>query len=110
MGISAEFLPLMLETVTLTASSTLDNYGKQSFAASGVSYRARLIFDARMVRDAEGREVVQAGKAIIYGAVTSLSPSWRIALPDGSTPKITFVDLIQDEDGDHHSVVGFGQG
>jgi len=110
MGISREFLPLMLETVVLKANSTVDKYGKQSFAASGVSFRARLIFDARLVRDSEGREVVQAGKAIIFGSVPSLNPRWQIALPDGSVPKIIFVDTIQDEDGDHHSVVGFGQG
>ena len=110
MGISREFLPLMLETVTLKANSTLDKYGKQSFAASGVTFRARLIYETRLVRDSEGREVVEAGKAIIYGAVPSLNPRWQIALPDGSLPKITFVDLIKDEDGDHHSVIGFGQG
>ena len=110
MGIPPEFLPMMLETVTLRANSTVDKYGKQSFAASGVSYRARLVFDVRLVRDAEGREVVQAGKAILYGAVPSLNPRWQITLPDGTTPKITFVDTVLDEDGDHHSVVGFGQG
>jgi len=110
MGISSEFLPLMSEIVVLKANTTMDAYGKQSFAASGVSYNARLIFEARMVRDADGREVVEAGKAIIYGAVSSLTPSWQITLPDGTNPKITFTDLIKDEDGDHHSVVGFGQG
>jgi hypothetical protein len=110
MGIPSEFLPMMRETVVLKANTTMDAYGKQSFAASGVSYNARLIFDVRMVRDADGREVVQAGKAIIYGAVASLNPSWQITLPDNTNPKITFVDTIQDEDGDHHSVVGFGQG
>jgi hypothetical protein len=110
MGISPEFLPLMLETVTLKPNSTLDKYGKQSFAASGASYRARLVYDTRMVRDSEGREVVEAGRAILYGAVSSLSPRWQITLPNGTTPKITFVDTVQDEDGDHHSVVGFGQG
>lgn len=109
MGISREFLPFMLETVTLKANSTVDKYGKQSFAESGVSYRARIIYETRLVRDSEGREVVQAGKAIIYGAVTSLNPRWQIALPNGTLPKIIFVDTIQDEDGDHHSVIGFGQ-
>ena len=110
MGISRDFLPLMLETVTLKANSTVDKYGKQSFAASGVTFRARLIYDTRLVRDSEGREVVEAGKAVLYGAVPLLNPRWQIALPDGTTPKITFVDTVQDEDGDHHSVVGFGQG
>lgn len=110
MGISSEFLPMMRETITLTAQSSLDRYGKQSFAASGTSYRARLIWEERILRDKEGREIVESGRAIIYGVASSATPQWRITLPDGSTPKITMVDTIQDEFGDHHSVIGFGQG
>lgn len=110
MGIPSDFLPMMKEVVILTPNSTVDSYGKQSFAASGFSYRARLVFDVRLVRDADGREIVQAGKAIIYGVVPSLNPRWQITLPDGTNPKITFTDTLMDEDGDHHSVVGFGQG
>jgi hypothetical protein len=110
MAISKEFLPLMLETVTLNAQTSLDKYGKQSFSASGSSFRARLIYDERILRDKEGREIVEAGRAILYGVASSATPQWKITLPDGSTPKITSVDVIQDEDGDHHSVIGFGQG
>jgi hypothetical protein len=109
-GISKEFLPMMRETVTLRAQTALDKYGKQSFAASGQSYRARLIFEERILRDNEGREIVESGRAIIYGVAASATPEWQITLPDGSTPKITMVDTIQDEFGDHHSVIGFGQG
>ena len=110
MAISKEFLPLMLETVTLKAQTALDKYGKQSFAASGVSYRARIIWSERILRDKDGREIVEAGRAILYGSAASATPQWQITLPDGSTPKITSVSTIEDEGGDHHSVIGFGQG
>jgi hypothetical protein len=110
MAISREFLPLMLETVTLTASTTLDKYGKQSFAASGVPFRARIMWSERILRDKDGREIVEAGRAVLYGAAPTATPAWRITLPDGSTPKIVSVATIEDEDGDHHSVIGFGQG
>lgn len=110
MGIPSEFLPMMRETVTLTAQASLDRYGKQSFAASGTSYRARLIWQERILRDKQGQEIVESGRAILYGVAASATPEWRITLPDGSTPKITMVDTIQDEFGDHHSVIGFGQG
>lgn len=110
MGISKEFLPMMRETVTLRAQASLDKYGKQSFATGASTYRARLIWQERILRDKEGREVVEAGRAILYGAASSVTPQWQITLPDGSTPKITSVATIEDEDGDHHSVIGFGQG
>jgi hypothetical protein len=108
-AISREFLPLMLETVTITASASVDSYGKQSFAASGTSYRARLMWAERILRDKDGREIVEAGRAVLYGVPASLTPAWKITLPDGSIPKITSIDVVQDEDGDHHVVVGFGQ-
>ena len=110
MGISSEFLPMMLETVTLKGQASVDRYGKQTFATSGTSYRARLIYNERILRDKQGREIVEAGRAILYGVAASATPQWQITLPDGSTPKITSVDTVQDEDGNHHSVIGFGQG
>ena len=108
MSLDREFLPLMLETVVVKAQASLDKYGKQTFAASGDSYRARLIFEDRLMHDQNGREVVETGRAILFGAAASITTQHNIELPDGSTPKITRVDTIQDEDGDHHSVIGFG--
>lgn len=110
MGISPEFLPMMPDTITLKSQSSVDKYGKQSFAASGTSFQARLVWQEKILRDMEGREIIEAGRAILYGAAASATPQWQIILPDGSTPKITSVALIKDEDGNHHSVIGFGQG
>ena len=110
MGISKEFLPMMREVITLRAQTALDKYGKQSFATGATSYNARIMCEERILRDKDGREIVESGRAIIYGVAASVTPQWQITLPDGSTPKITMVDTIQDEDGDHHSVIGFGQG
>ena len=108
MALDREFLPLMLENVVVTAQASLDKYGKQTFAASSDTYRSRLIFEDRLMHDENGREVVETGRAILFGAAASVTTQHKITLPDGSTPKITRVDTIQDEDGDHHSVIGFG--
>lgn len=111
MGISREFLPMMREQIVLNAQSSIDKYGKQSFATGGASFQARLIWEERILRDKDGREIVESGRAILFGVLSaSATPQWRLTLPDGSTPKITMIDTIQDEDGDHHSVIGFGQG
>ena len=109
MAISKEFLPMMLDTVTLKAQTALDKYGKQTFATGGATFRARIIWSERILRDQEGREIVEAGRAILYGSA-SATPQWQITLPDGSSPKITSVSTIKDEDGNHHSVIGFGMG
>lgn len=107
MGISREFFEMMPHTVTVYGSSTMDKYGKQAWSGTGTEYRCRLVWDQRMVRSTDGREILEAGQAIIYGVAT-VDVNDRVTLPDGSSPLVTSVEQIKDEAGDHHSVIGFG--
>lgn len=107
MPVDPEFKEMMLDTVTVFVSSTVDKYGKQAFAGTGVAYRCRLVFNERMIRDTDGREVVEAGRAIVFGpAVVDVND--RIGLPGNKSPLVTSVSNIKDEFGDHHTVIGFG--
>jgi len=107
MANAKDFLEMMLETVVVYSQSSVNKYGKQTYSASGTSYRCRFIYDQRMVRDADGREVLESGRAICYGVVTA-SVRDKIKLPDDRIPLITSVSTIKDERGNHHSVIGFG--
>lgn len=107
--IEPDFREMMDEVVIFNASASVDKYGKQSFASASSTYYARLMYGQRIIRDAEGREVVEAGRAILYGVAASVTPLFKITLPDGGTPKILYTSTIQDENGDHHTVVSFGQ-
>ena len=107
MGIAKDFSPMMPHTITVFGSSTLDKYGRQSFSATGTAYKCRLIWDERMIRTQDGREILEAGRAIIYG-VAVVDVNDRVLLSDGSTPLVTSVAQLKDEVGDHHSVIGFG--
>ena len=100
---------MMREVVVFNSASAVDKYGKQSFATASTTYRARIIMSERILRDKDGREIVEAGRAILYGVAASVTTLYKITLPDGSTPKIVSVSSIQDETGPHHTVVGFGQ-
>lgn len=109
MTVEKDFLELMLQTVTVAAQTGLDSYGKPSFSASPDSYRCRIIWRERILRDQDGREIVEAGRAILTQAAASVTPVHKLTLPDGSTPKIVDVSTLQDQFGNHHSVIGFGQ-
>lgn len=109
MAIPNDFLEMMLQTVTVAAQTGLDNYGKPSYSASPDAYRCRIIWQERIRRDAQGRELVEAGRAILTQSAASVTPVHKLTLPDGSTPKIVSVETIQDEDGNHHSAISFGQ-
>lgn len=109
MAVPNDFLPMMLQTASVAAQTGLDNYGKPTFSASPTAYRCRIMWQERIRRDAQGREIIETGRAVLTQAAASVVPTHRLTLPDGSTPKIVSVETIQDEDGDHHSVIAFGQ-
>lgn len=107
MSLPKDFAEMMLETVVLSSQSAIDKYGKPSWG-TGTSYQCRIINDQRILKDQDGRDIIESGRAIIYGVVANASVKMRITLPNGSQPAVTSVSKIQDEDGDHHSVIGFG--
>lgn len=109
MTVPKDFAEMMRQTIILFPQSAVDKYGKQSFG-TGVSYLCRIMNTQRITRDAQGREIVEAGRAIIYGVLAGTpSAHDKIQLPDGSTPKVISVSKVQDEDGDYHSTIGYGQ-
>jgi hypothetical protein len=107
MPVDLEFYEMMPHTVTVYASSTLDKYGKQAHSATGTAYRCRLVWDQRMIRSKDDREVLEAGRAIVYGVAT-VDVNDRVTLPSGESPLVTSVSQLKDQVGDHHTVIGFG--
>jgi hypothetical protein len=107
MAIARDFHVMMPHTVTVFGSSTMDKYGKQSYSGTGTPYRCRVIWDQRMIRTTDNREILEAGRAIVYG-VAVVDVNDRITIPGGGSPLVTSVAQIKDEVGDHHTVIGFG--
>lgn len=106
MGVPRDFAEMMRDEITVEPQSTVDLYGKQSYGV-GVSYPCRIMGEQRIRRDKEGREVVEQGRAVIYG-VAVVDVRDRVTLPNGEKALIVSVDQLADERGDHHTVIGFG--
>lgn len=108
MTIEANFRELFSETVTLYAASTRDVYGKWSHSSSSVSAPAHIVADQEVLRDSDGREVIQTGKVYLYG-IFDVDTRSRIVFADGSEPIIIAVDQPYDQNGAHHTVVRVGE-
>lgn len=106
--IDAAFLELMPSTVTLYPQASRDAYGKQTFSGSGTTVRCRVVPTNDVIRDSNGREVVASGRVLCYGTPTVTVDS-RLVLPDGSDAVVIAVQVQNDEDGPHHTVVTFGR-
>jgi len=108
MAIARDFYVMMPHTITVYQTSAINKYGKQAWSGSGANYRCRLVWDERMIRDSDGREVTEAGRAIVYGPA-AVDVKDKVTLPNGNSPLVTSVATIKDETGqDHHTVIGFG--
>lgn len=107
MSLDPSFLDLMPSTVTLYAQSSRDAYGKQSFSGTGTAVRCRVVPESKVMRTADGREVVSTGRVLCYGTPT-VTTDHRLVLPDGSDAIVLGVQVQNDEDGAHHTVITFG--
>lgn len=108
MTLDPAFRELFSETVTLYPPSTVDKYGKRTFAASGVTAPAHYVAEDALLRSADGRDVIVKGKFYLYGDITATT-DYRIVLDDGKEPIIVAVDQPHDEDGVHHTVITVGE-
>lgn len=109
MSIEAEYRELFSEQVTLLPKVSMDKYGHRTHAASATPIPAHLVAETRLTRTTDGREVVETGRAYLFGAFPDVDTDYLIVLPDGSSPVIIGVDTPHDNIGAHHTVVRFGR-
>jgi hypothetical protein len=101
----SDFSDMMIDTVTHEEFANRDAYGVKSYG-SAASYSARVVYKNKLVRNADGNEVLATGMVWFLGT-PNVDTEDRITLPDGSTPKILSVDRFPDGDGLHHTKVYF---
>jgi len=100
-----DFLDCMPATVTLQASTGLDKYGQRSFAV-GTTHPARVQEKTERVTIPSGEEILARGR-VYLGEITGADTTYKVTLPDGTTPEILTVNKVEDEDGPHHEVLIF---
>ncbi len=109
MGVS-QWQDLMRQTVSVAPFSSVDAYGKTTYGAAA-TYRARVTGKTRMVRDAQGREVVSS-KTVYLLSNAAISPKDRITLSTGDagsteaavlSPEILTVGRFPDGRSYHHT-------
>lgn len=82
-----------------------DTYGAPTYGAP-TSFACRLVRENRLVRDAQGDEVVSTAH-VWLGGTPAVAPDDRVTLSDGTTPTIASVERFPDETGDSHTKVYF---
>jgi hypothetical protein len=111
MSFDSAFLNIMTQTLTvnrLTGVST-DGYGRPAYSTTALSRYCRVTERQTLVRSFEGEQEV-ATTVVWCRSTSTFSPSDKITLPDGTTPKLLAVEEYRDEDGIIHHHKLFFQG
>lgn len=111
MGINAEFLTLMPDTLTVYGQSSVDKYGKRTFSGTATVINCRVQYDIQQATGTDGqgeaRTAKPQGRAFLYGDY-AITTDHRLVLPGGVEAIIRAVNRARDESGAHHTVLHFG--
>lgn len=99
-----DFLEFLQQTVIIEPWTGQNVYAEATYGP-GANYSARVQQKVKMIRNAQGQEVVSTAQVYLDGSV-SVTTEDRITLSDGTQPLIQAVTSPPDETGAvHHKVV-----
>lgn len=107
MAFESDFEDMMPHNVVRKAFSTLDGYGKPTYATAGSTYSALVQYDQKLVRAFDGTEKISTAQ-VIMACTGTINPDDKITLPDGTSPPILNISKLSDDEGQHHVEVYFG--
>ena len=105
MALDVQLVAFMPHTVTIQSYSAKNSYGEDTHSAN--TRTAAAYVDPNKVRDNTVTTQEQHQPKQIYVNDTNITLRDKITLPDGTTPKITSVEVHDVVAGIEHSVVTF---
>lgn len=101
MGLEREFVQTSTQTVTIAPLSTVSSYGAPSFG-SGVAYPSYIEPGSRMVLNSRGVEEISTATVFLMSSSAAVGTQDKLTLHDGRVVKMISVDVLNDEQGQHH--------
>lgn len=101
MALEQDFLELASTSVTVEPLSTHNNYGAPVYS-TGVTYPAAVEYGPRLIVTPEGRQEVATATIYVLSSSARIGVQDRITLPLTTTAKLVRVDVVNDEEGQHH--------
>lgn len=108
MALEAEFLPMSTQTITVNALSTMDAYGAPSFSTSASTFTVYIEPGTRVVVNSQGVEEVASAMVYVMSSSASIGVQDKVTLPDSRIPKLIRVDVLNDDEGQHHIEMAIG--
>lgn len=108
MTIESDFKELMTQDIVIRPLVSRDGYGEPTYSNSPVSLKGVVVYETKHIRADDNKELLSRAHAFIFGVHADIKADSLVTLPDGSQPKVLYVQRVQDESGDHHDIIYFG--
>lgn len=102
MALEADFLTMTSDTITIADPSTASKYGAFTFGSASTGVPCYIEQEEVIFTDPTGVEQRASGTLYVLSTSVTMSPQSKVTLPDGSHPEILRVDILNDEEGQHH--------
>ena len=103
MALEADFLSMAETTVSVVALSTTANlYGAPTFSTSSKSYQAHVELGDHVVVTPTNTEQVATAVVFVMSSSATIGVQDKMTLADGSVPVLLRVDVLTDNEGQHH--------
>lgn len=106
MAVDPDIAAMMNDSVTLAAPTGTSRAGEKTYGA-GTAYPCQVSGSKKQFRTAAGQNMVGV-RQVIFDRVVTVTPEYKITLPDGSTPPIAETEIVPGEDGEEFTVVYTG--
>lgn len=103
MSLDPQLKTLTTEVITVEPLSTVTAYGAPTYStANSTTYPAYVEPGTRVIVNPQGIEEVASATVFVMSSSASVGPQDRITLPDSRQPRLLRVDILNDEEGQHH--------
>ena len=106
MALESDFLQMSTQTINVHALSTMGAYGEPIHSTSPSTFFAYIEPGTRLVLDSQGIQQVASAMIYVISSSASIGMQDRLTLWDGRVPKMLRVDVLNDEEGQHHVEIG----
>ena len=108
MALEADFLTMASTTVTVTPLSTHNAWGAPVYSTASSTYPARVEYGPRLVVSAQGPQEVASATVYVLSSSASIGVQDRVTLPNDSAARLLRVDILNDDEGQHHLELLYG--
>lgn len=103
MSLEKDFLAMAEGEVIVDPSTEVTLYGAfEKSTEKRQRYPARVEWNNRLIVGPDGKEVASAATVFVLSSSASIALEARVELPNGEKPRLLRVDVVNDEEGQHH--------